>query len=169
MKGKMLSFISNLSPDSDAFAIFVSEKYSYKDKGNILPADTVKKINSFLRVLKSKKKNETINSIDISERQKCLIITVKNKYESYFPQECGGTFFSYLKKFKDIKKIDLYSDTLELEKDKLISFFSEFIFFFYFYLSTFRINKLSKKYGFFETVFSRLKIKMQNLSGRLAK
>ena len=52
----MLSFTSSLSPSSEAFAIFVTEKYSYKDKKDILPADTVKKINSFISVLKIKKK-----------------------------------------------------------------------------------------------------------------
>ena len=124
----MLSFTSGLSTNSDALAIFVTEKYEYKDKKSILSADTIKKINSFVSVLKTKKKEEEINSFDISNRQKCFIIKVKNKYESYFPQESGGTFFSYLKKFKDIKKIDLYPDSLELDKDKLAKFFSEFIF-----------------------------------------
>ena len=36
MKGKMASFTSSLSPDSDAFAIFVNEKYDYKDKKGAL-------------------------------------------------------------------------------------------------------------------------------------
>jgi len=44
----MLSFTSGLDPDSGAFAIFVTEKYEYKDKKNILSNDAVKKINSFL-------------------------------------------------------------------------------------------------------------------------
>ena len=82
----MLSFTSGLDPDSGAFAIFVTEKYEYKDKKNILSNDAVKKINSFLSVLKEKKEKEDINFIDISDRQKCFIIKVKNKYESYFPQ-----------------------------------------------------------------------------------
>tara|TARA_B100000315_G_scaffold222122_1_gene225979 strand:- start:1196 stop:1363 length:168 start_codon:yes stop_codon:yes gene_type:complete len=54
----MLSFTSSLSLSSDAFAIFVTEKYGYKDKKNILPADTVKKINSFISVLRVKKKKK---------------------------------------------------------------------------------------------------------------
>jgi len=94
----MLSFASSLSPDSDAFVIFVTEKYVYKDKRHILSSNTVQKINSFLSVLKVKKKEEDISSIDISDRQKCFIIRVKNKYYSYFPQERGGAFFSHLKK-----------------------------------------------------------------------
>jgi len=125
----MLSFTSSLSQDSEAFAIFVTEKYEYKDKKDILSNSTAQKINSFLRALKVKKeKEEDISSFDISDRQKCFIIKVKNKYESYFPQERGGSFFSYLKKFKDISKIDLYPDSLDFDKQKLVSFFSQFIF-----------------------------------------
>ena len=52
----MLSFASSLSPDSEAFVIFVTEKYVYKDKRDVLSSDTVQKINSFLSVLKVKKK-----------------------------------------------------------------------------------------------------------------
>ena len=124
----MLSFTSGLRPDSGAFAIFVTEKYDYEDTKNILSNNTVKKINSFLSVLKVKKKDEDISSIDISEKQKCFIIKVKNKYKSYTPQESGGTFFSYLKKFKDIDKVNLYADSLGFDNERLISFFSEFIF-----------------------------------------
>ena len=129
MKGKMLSFTSGLSPSSEAFAIFVTEKYGYKDNKGILSNSAVQKINSFLSVLKSKKKNEEeISSFDISEKQKCFIIKVKNKYESYFPQDIGGSFFSYLKKFKDINKIDLYADSLNIDDKALVIFFSQFIF-----------------------------------------
>ena len=52
----MLSFTSSLSPDHEAFAIFVTEKYDYKNKKDILPNNVVQKINSFLDVLKAKKK-----------------------------------------------------------------------------------------------------------------
>ena len=114
----MLSFTSSLRANSEAFAIFVTEKYDYKDKKNILPDNSVKKINSFLSVLKAKKKDEDVSSFDISGKQKCFIIRIKNKFESYWPQESGGNFFSYLKKFKDIKKIDLYPDSLDFDKQK---------------------------------------------------
>ena len=52
----MLSFTSSLSSDCEAFAIFVTEKYDYKDKKHILSNNVVKKINSFLNVLKVKRK-----------------------------------------------------------------------------------------------------------------
>ena len=135
----MLSFTSSLSPDYEAFAIFVTEKYDYKDKTDILPNNVVQKINSFLDVLKAKKKDEELNSFDVSNQQKCFIIKVKNKYEDYYPQEIGGTLFSYIRKFKDIKKIDFYVDSLDFDKEKTAKFFSEFIF--GFSLKSYTFNK----------------------------
>ena len=135
----MLSFASSLSPDSDAFVIFVSEKYVYEDKKGILSNSTTQKINSFLSVLKVKNKEEEISSFDISDKQKCFIIKVKSKFVSYWPQENGGSFFSYAKKFKDIKKIDLYPESLDFDNEKLTSFFSQFIF--GFNLKSYTFNK----------------------------
>lgn len=135
----MLSFTSSLSPDSDAFVIFVTEKYVYKDKRHILSSNTVQKINSFLSILKVKNKEEKICSFDISDKQKCFIIKVKSKFASYWPQENGGGFFSYLKKFKGIKKIDLYPESLDFDDEKLTSFFSRFVF--GFNLKSYTFNK----------------------------
>ncbi len=135
----MLSFTSSLSPGVEGFAIFVNEKYGFRDKKGVLPKNVVQKINSFLSSLKVKKTDEDISSLDISEKQKCFIIKVKNKYESYWPQESGGSFFSYLKNFKDIKKIDFYIESLDFDKDKLVNFFSQFIF--GFKLKSYTFNK----------------------------
>jgi len=116
----MLSFTSSLSPHGDAFVIFVTEKYAYKDKRHILSSNVIQKINSFLSVLKTKNKDDEISSFDISDRKKCFIIKVKSKYTSYWPQENGGNFFSYIKKFKGIKKIDLYPESLDFDNEKNI-------------------------------------------------
>ena len=142
----MLSFTSSLSKDTDGIAIFVDEKYGYRDNKNILPKNVVQKINSFLSVLKAKKVEEAVSSLDISEKQKCFVIKVKNKYESYSPQESGGSFFSYLKNFKNIKKIDIYVDSLDFHKEEIINFSSEFIFGYNLKSYTFDIYKtLDKK------------------------
>ena len=135
----MLSFTSSLSPHSDAFVIFVTEKYAYKDKRHILSSNKVQKINSFLSVLKTKNKDEEISSFDISEKQKCFIIKVKSKFTSYWPQENGGNFFFHIKKFNGIKKIDLYPESLDFDNEKLASFFSQFIF--GFNLKSYTFNK----------------------------
>ena len=124
----MLSFASSLSDNSDAFVIFVTEKHDYKDKNNILSNELVKKIDSFLKLLKIKNKKEEINSLDISEKKKCFVIKVKNKYENYYFEEIGGAFYTYVKKFKNINSIDICADSLNEKKDKLIKCFSEFIF-----------------------------------------
>ena len=139
MKGKMASFTSSLSSDIDAFAIFVNEKYGYKDKKGILPTSLVQKINSFIDALKVKKKDDEINSFDISNKQKCFVVRVKGKYESFFPQEIGASFFSELKKIKNLNKIDLYIDSLDFEKKKFLSFFSQFCF--GFNLKSYSFNK----------------------------
>ena len=135
----MLSFTSKLSPDTEAVAIFVNENYDYKDKNHVLLNGMVHRINSYLSVLKAKKKKEDISSFDISDKNKCFVIKVKKQFESYWPQESGGSFFSCLKKFQDIKKVDLYPDSLDFDKDKLVSFFSQFIF--GFNLKSYSFNK----------------------------
>ena len=122
----MASFTSSLSNDSDALTIFVDEKHDYKDKKGVLPKSLVQKINSFLKVIKTKKKDEEIISFDISDKQKCFIVKIKSKYENFFPEEIGGRFFSHLKKVKDLNKIDLFIDSLDFDKQKLVGFFSEF-------------------------------------------
>ena len=54
----MLSFSSSLSPDNEGIVVFVSENYDYKDKNDVLPKNTITKIDSFLSVLKVKKEKE---------------------------------------------------------------------------------------------------------------
>ena len=135
----MLRFTSSLSQNREAFAIFINEKYDYKDKKVVLSSNTKQKINSFLKILKGKKKQDEINSVDISDKQKCFIIKIKDKYESYFPEEIGGNFFSYLKKFKYITDVDIYLDSLNFDKEKVINFSSQFIF--GFNLKSYKFNK----------------------------
>ena len=77
----MLSFTSRLSPDADAFAIFVNEKYDYSDKKGVLSKNGVQKINSFLNELKIKKKDLGI-----------LVFRVVGKQETlYVNNFCTGT------------------------------------------------------------------------------
>ncbi len=123
----MVSFTSSLSSDSDAFAIFVNDKFDFKDRKNLLSKEFSKKINLYLNTLRVKKSEQEISSLDLSAKQKCFIIKVKKKYESYYPEEKGGIFYSYLKNFKNIEKIDIYVDSLNFEKEELINFSSEFI------------------------------------------
>ena len=135
----MLSFKPSLSQNSDAFAIFVNEKNEYEDSKGILSKDITKKIDSFLKVLKSKNQKEEISSFDISDKMKCFIIKVKNKYKNYYFEEIGGSFFTNIKNYKTINLIDIYTDTLKENKNKLPKLFSEFIF--GFNLKSYTFNK----------------------------
>jgi leucyl aminopeptidase len=135
----MLSFTGSLSKDSDGFVIFVSESYNYSDKKGTLAKETVQKINSFIKNIKIKKKEDDICSFDISDKQKCFIIKVKNKLQSYEPEEIGGNLFSILKQSRNINKIDILFDTLSSDKEKIISFSTQFIF--GFNLKSYTFNK----------------------------
>ena len=124
----MLSFMSSLRASSDAFAIFVSEKYEYRDVKGVLSKDVSKKINLFLKSLKVKKQQEEINSLDISDKKRCFIIKIKNKYQNNYFEEIGSSFFTYIKKYQTVNSVDIYADSLSEEKNKLSKIFSEFIF-----------------------------------------
>ncbi|RZO48320.1 MAG: leucyl aminopeptidase [Candidatus Pelagibacterales bacterium] len=162
----MVNFTSSLSPDSDGFAVFVNDNYAYKDKKGILSKNLAQKINSYIDILKASKNQDEINSFDISNKQKCFIIKVKTKYESFFPQEIGASFFSHIKKIKDIKKIDLYIDSLAFDKQKFLNFFSQFCFGFNLKSYTFSkyktINKdkIDKKINF--KIITSNKTELQN-------
>ena len=162
----MLSFASGLSPNSDAFAVFVTEKYEYRDENNFLPKDVAHKVNLFLKSLKAKNKGEEINSVDISSQKKCFIIKVKNNHNNSYFEEIGGIFFTYIKRFKNINSVDIYADSLNEKKDNLIKFFSEFIFGFnlksytFNKYKTFNKEKINKKINF--KIITSNKSKIEN-------
>jgi len=161
----MLSFTSSFSSDSDALVIFANEKYGYRDKKGILSKNVKERVNSYLSGLKEKKEKENITSFEISDKKRCFIIRIENNYESYSPQEKGGSFFTHLKQYKKISKIDFYPDTLDFNNEKLTSFFSQFIFGFNLKSYTFNkyktLNKekINKKIIF--KIISSLKEKIQ--------
>ena len=136
----MLSFTPSLSPNSSAFALFVNEKYDYKDPKGILSKDIRKPIDSFLKSLKAENhQKEEISSLDISEKKKVFIIKIKNKYENYYFEEIGGSFFSYIKNYKNFDSVDIYADSLNQSREKISKIFSEFIF--GFNLKSYSFNK----------------------------
>ncbi len=129
----------SFSQNSSAFALFVNEKYDYKDPKNILSKDTRKKIDLFLKSLKAKNQKEEISSLDISDKKKCFIIKFKSKYYNNYFEEIGGTFFTYVKSYKSVDSVDIYADSLIENKNKLPRIFAEFIF--GFNLKSYTFNK----------------------------
>jgi len=135
----MVNFTSSLSSNSDGFVIFVSEKQEYRDENNIFSKNISQKIDSFIDTLKTRKNNDDINSFDISNLQKCFIVKLNDKKENNYSQEKGADFFVYLKKVKNIKKIQFCIDTTNINKEKKSKFFSEFLF--GFSLKSYAFNK----------------------------
>jgi len=135
----MLSFTPSLSKNSSAFALFVSEKYEYQDPKKIISKEMSKKIDSFLKLLKEKKEKEEICSFDITAKRKCFIIKIKSSFKNYYFEEIGGSFFTHIKNYKNIDIIDIYADSLNVNKDEFSKLFSEFIF--GFNLKSYTFNK----------------------------
>ena len=152
----MLSFASSLSSDSEAFAIFVNDKFHFKDRKNLLSEEIRKKINSYLGTLRDKKSEEEISSLDISGKQKCFIIKIKKKYETFYPEEKGGIFYSYLKNYKNIKEINIYIDSLDFEKEEIVNFSSEFILGFTLKSYTFDIYKTLDRKNFKKNIICKI-------------
>jgi len=123
----MIGFSTKFKTSSDAFALFVDDKFSYEDRKNCLPKSLKLKVDAFIKVIKGSKLENKIFSFDISEKTKCFLIkyTKKEKY-NYF-EDIGANFFSYQGNFKNINKIDLYVDSLNKEKVKIIDFITKFL------------------------------------------
>ena len=93
----MLSFSSSLSSTSEALVIFVDEKYNFKDKNSILSKELTQKINTFIKTLKTKNKEDEIHSFDLAHNKACFVIKIKKKKEKSYFEEIGGTFFTFIR------------------------------------------------------------------------
>ena len=137
----MLSFTGSLSNNSEAFLLFINEKYEYRR--NILSKDISQKIDPFIKNLKTQNIKDEVNVIDVNDKKKCFIVKVKSKYEDYYPEELGATFYSHINRFNHINLVDLFTDSLVEEKKKLIRFMSKFIF---------GVNLKSYKFNKYKTI-----------------
>ena len=108
----MLNFTGSLSLSGDALVIFISEKYEFIGKNNLLSKDIMPKVHSFIKSLKNKKQDDTINSMDITESKKCFVVKISNNNDNSYFEEIGGILFTKISSFKDIKSIDIFADTL---------------------------------------------------------
>jgi len=99
----------------ETLTFFLNENFDFRAESRIFSAQTLNKIQVYLKNLKSKKIKKKIISFDISEKNKALFIIVKEKLLSNDFEKMGANFFSYVKMSK-ISKINFYSDTLKLVK-----------------------------------------------------
>ena len=96
----------------ETLTFFLNENLDFKVESKIFSAQTLSKIQVYLKNLKFKKKREKIISFDISEKNKVLFIIVKEKLVSNNFEELGANFYSFIKTNK-IDKVNLYADTLK--------------------------------------------------------
>ena len=96
----------------ETLTFFLNENLDFKVESKIFSAQTLGKIQVYLKNLKFKKKKEKIISFDISEKNKVLFIIIKEKLVSNNFEELGANFYSFIKTNK-IDKVNLYADTLK--------------------------------------------------------
>jgi len=98
--------------EGEVLTFFLNENLDFKVESKAFSAQTLNKIQVYLKNLKLKKQKEKIISFDISEKNKVLFIIVKEKLISTNFEELGANFYSFIKTNK-IDKVNLYADTLK--------------------------------------------------------
>ena len=123
----MLKFTNKFSISRDAVIFFVNDDFSFKSKKGLFQEDNEKKIRLFLKKLKTIKQNGKIFSYDINEKLKCFIIKISKKISSCEIEELGANLYLTLKDRKEIRNLDFFPDSLNIEKNKLIDHTLSFI------------------------------------------
>ena len=96
----------------ETLTFFLNENFDFRAESRIFSAQTLNKIQVYLKNLKFKKIKEKIIGFDISEKNKVLFIVVKKNLVSSNFEELGANFYSFIKMNK-IDKINLYADTIK--------------------------------------------------------
>jgi len=96
----------------ETLIFFVNDNLDFKLKTKTLSAQSLNKIQVYLKSLKFKKKREKIISFDISEKNKVLFIVLKEKLVSTNFEKLGASLYSFIKTNK-IDKVNLYADSLK--------------------------------------------------------
>ena len=96
----------------ETLTFFLNENFDFRAKSGIFSAQTLNKIQVYLKNLKFKKIKEKIIGFDISEKNKVLFIVVKENLVSNNFEELGANLYSFIKANK-IDKVKLYADTIK--------------------------------------------------------
>ena len=96
----------------ETLTFFLNENFDFRVESRIFSAQTLNKIQVYLKNLKFKKIKEKIIGFDISEKNKVLFIVVKENLVSNNFEELGANLYSFIKTNK-IDKVNLYADTIK--------------------------------------------------------
>jgi len=96
----------------ETLTFFLNENFDFRAESRIFSAQTLNKIQVYLKNLKFKKIKEKIIGFDISEKNKVLFIVVKENLVSNNFEELGANLYSFIKTNK-IEKVNLYADTIK--------------------------------------------------------
>ena len=120
----MLSFTSSLSPDTEAFAIFVNDKLHFKDKKNILSKDEYnKKISLFRKKFDSYKKNRQEKIESVSKKKVEATKKLLSELNPLLADYSKNNGISIILRKKDIviakTSLDISDEIIELLNSKI--------------------------------------------------
>jgi len=99
----------------ETLTFFLNENFDFRAESRIFSAQTLNKIQVYLKNLKFKKIKENVIGFDISEKNKILFIVVKKNLVSNNFEELGANLYSFIK-INKIDKVNLYADTIKFFK-----------------------------------------------------
>ena len=85
----------------ETLSFFLNENFDFRAESRIFSAQTLNKIQVYLKNLKFKKIKEKIIGFDISEKNKALFIIVKEKLLPNDFEKMGASFFFLCKNEQD--------------------------------------------------------------------
>ena len=131
----MINFNSKFNSKASNIGFFIPSELRFKANKTV-KAETVNKINSFLKKVSKNNKKEIL-SFDLSEDQKCFLVIVKKDLETHEVNNLGASLKSYLKLDKNIKNICMSAESIS---DDIILEFS-----YGFELKSYNFNKYKSK------------------------
>ena len=90
----MINFNSKFNSKASNIGFFIPSELRFKANKTV-KAETVNKINSFLKKVSKNNKKEIL-SFDLSEDQKCFLVIVKKNLETHEVNNLGASLKSYL-------------------------------------------------------------------------
>ncbi len=122
----MINFTKKFDDKCENLGFFVPER---KLNLNTSKLDNEKKdkINKFLKKIENSKDKKKLHSFDLSDKQRCFVIIIKEKLINFELNDLGGSFKNLTNSYKGLNKINLLvSDNLKnkkLSEDEIISEF----------------------------------------------
>ncbi len=124
----MINFTSKFDDKCENLGFFIPDD-KLQLKTSKLDDKEKDKINKFLKKIEKKKDKQKIHSFDLSDREKCFFVILKEKLINFELNNLGGTFKNLINSHKDLNSINFFvSENLKNKKLSNEEMISEFFY-----------------------------------------